>query len=43
MKKRNPRFGYRRIAMQISSLFDIQIDKDVILEFYRLSQKNTEW
>jgi putative transposase len=31
MKKRNPRFGARRIAMQISNSFDITINKDVVL------------
>ena len=30
MKKRNPNYGYRRIAMQISSAFAIKIDKDVV-------------
>jgi len=30
MKKRNPRFGYRRIAMQISNAFGVEIDKDVV-------------
>lgn len=30
MKKRNPSYGYRRIAMQISNAFGIIIDKDVV-------------
>ena len=30
MKQRNPRYGYRRIAMQISNTFGIEIDKDVV-------------
>jgi hypothetical protein len=30
MKRRNPRFGYQRIADQISSVFDIYVDKDVV-------------
>jgi hypothetical protein len=30
MKRRNPRFGYRRIAEQISLVFDIELDKDVV-------------
>ncbi len=30
MKRRNPRFGYRRIAMQIAHAFKIEIDKDVV-------------
>jgi len=30
MKKRNPSYGYRRIAMQISNAFDLTIDKDVV-------------
>lgn len=30
MKKRNPRFGCRRIAMQISNQFDLDINKDVV-------------
>jgi len=30
MKKRNPRFGCPRIAQQISNVFDISIDKDVV-------------
>ena len=30
MKCRNPSFGYQRIADQISLIFDIEIDKDVV-------------
>ena len=30
MKRRNPMFGYQRIADQISLAFDIEIDKDVV-------------
>jgi len=30
MKRRNPRYGYRRIAMQIINMFGINIDKDVV-------------
>lgn len=30
MKRRNPRFGYQRIADQISLIFDIHVDKDVV-------------
>ena len=30
MKLRNPRFGYQRIAQQISHAFGVQIDKDVV-------------
>ena len=30
MKKRNPSYGYRRIAMQISNAFGLNIDKDVV-------------
>src|SRR5213078_43967 len=30
MKTRNPKFGYLRIAQQISHAFGIQIDKDVV-------------
>lgn len=30
MKQRNPRYGNRRIAMQISSAFAVAIDKDVV-------------
>ena len=30
MKLRNPRFGYQRIAQQISHAFGVQIDKDIV-------------
>ncbi len=30
MKRRNPNFGYQRIADQMSLIFDIEIDKDVV-------------
>ena len=30
MKRRNPHFGYQRIADQISLVFDAEIDKDVV-------------
>jgi putative transposase len=30
MKRRNPNFGYQRIADQISLVFDVEIDKDVV-------------
>jgi len=30
MKRRNPGFGYHRIADQLSLIFDIEIDKDVL-------------
>ena len=30
MKRKNPNFGYQRIADQISLVFDIEIDKDVV-------------
>jgi transposase InsO family protein len=30
MKRRNPRFGYMRIAQQISHAFGVQIDKDLV-------------
>jgi putative transposase len=30
MKKRNPQYGYLRIAMQIQNVFDVKINKDVV-------------
>lgn len=30
MKRRNPNFGYQRIADQISLVFDVEIDKDLV-------------
>jgi transposase InsO family protein len=39
MRRRNPNFGYQRIADQISLVFDIEIDKDtvrrVLARYYR--------
>ncbi|AOW51143.1 TPA: DDE-type integrase/transposase/recombinase [Legionella pneumophila subsp. pneumophila] len=39
MKQRNPRFGCRRIAMQMNNIFGLNIDKDVVrrilAKFYR--------
>jgi transposase InsO family protein len=37
MKKRNPRFGCRRIAMQISNTFGVDIDHNVV---WRVLKKN---
>jgi hypothetical protein len=34
MKRRNPSFGYQRIADQISLVFGIEIDKDVVWIFF---------
>lgn len=30
MKRRNPRYGYLRIAMQIQNVFDLTINKDIV-------------
>ncbi len=30
MKRRNPKFGYMRIAQQISHVFGVDLDKDVV-------------
>jgi hypothetical protein len=30
MKRRNPRYGFPRIAQQIARAFDVEIDKDVV-------------
>jgi transposase InsO family protein len=30
LKRRNPSFGYRRIAEQLALVFDVEIDKDVV-------------
>ncbi|MCP4287935.1 MAG: hypothetical protein GY792_26450 [Gammaproteobacteria bacterium] len=30
MKRRNPRYGHPKIAEQISKLFGIEIDKDIV-------------
>ena len=40
MKQRNPRYGYRRIAMQISIAFGIEIDKDVVCRVLNKHYKN---
>jgi len=40
MKKRNPRYGYRRIAMQVSNAFGIEIDKDVVRRVLDRCYKN---
>ncbi len=45
MKQRNPSYGYRRIAMQISNIFGIDLDKDVVRRIlsthYKNNPKNT--
>jgi transposase InsO family protein len=30
IKRRNPRFGYQRIAEQLALVFDVEVDKDVV-------------
>lgn len=40
MKHRNPGYGYRRIAMQISNAFNIEIDKDVVRRVLSKHTKN---
>ena len=40
MKQRNPSYGYRRIAMQISNAFGIIIDKDVVRRVLSKHYKN---
>lgn len=40
MKQRNPRYGYRRIAMQISNNFDVDIDKDIVRRVLEKSYKS---
>ncbi len=40
MKQRNPNYGYRRIAMQISNAFGIEIDKDVVRRVLSKHYKN---
>lgn len=40
MKQRNPSYGYRRIAMQISDTFGIIIDKDVVRRILSKHYKN---
>ena len=41
MKKRNPNFGYLRIAMQIKNMFDIYIDKDVVRRVLKTHKKHS--
>ena len=40
MKKRNPNFGYLRIAMQIKNMFNINIDKDVVRRILQKYKKH---
>jgi len=40
MKQRNPGYGYRRIAMQLSNALGIEIDKDVIRRVLTKHYKN---
>jgi putative transposase len=40
MKQRNPSYGYRRIAMQISNAFGIPIDKDIVRRVLSKHYKN---
>ena len=40
MKQRNPSYGHRRIAMQISNAFDVIIDKDVVRRVLNKYYKN---
>ena len=46
MKQRNPKFGYVRIAQQISHAFGVEIDKDVVrrvlAKHYRLGNSETD-
>lgn len=45
MKTRNPRFGYMRIAQQISNAFGIELDKDavrrVLATYYRVDRPDS--
>ena len=45
MKQRNPTYGYRRIAMQVSDTFGIPIDKDVVrrvlIKYYKNNPEDT--
>ena len=41
MKQRNPGYGYRRIAMQVSHAFGVSIDKDVVRRVLNKHFKNT--
>jgi len=49
MKKHNPRFGYRRISMQISNAFGIDVSKDVVWQIlnkyykYRPKDSGASW
>ena len=40
MKQRNSRYGYRRIAMQISNAFGIEVDKDLVRRILSKHYKN---
>ncbi len=40
MKTHNPRFGCRRIAMQISNMFDVDINKDIVWRVLNKHYKN---
>jgi len=40
MKKRNPSYGYRRIAMQIANAFGLPIDKDMVRRILNKHYKN---
>ena len=40
MKQRNPSYGYRRIAMQVSDTFGIPIDKDIVRRILSKHYKN---
>ena len=43
MKQRNPSYGYRRIAMQISNTFGVTIDKDIVRRVLSKHYKNTPY
>jgi putative transposase len=47
MKRRNPRFGYRRIAEQLALAFGIEVDKDtvrrVLAKRYRPGPSGSSW
>jgi putative transposase len=40
MKKRNPNFGYLRIAIQMKNMFNIDVDKDVVRRVLQKHQKH---
>lgn len=46
MKQRNPRFGCRRIAMQMNNMFGLNIDKDIVrhilAKYYRPTSADKE-